>query len=255
MHARNTCLVGVLFAVVLGLLTSRAGALDIGAHKCAFDPNSSLLLLLQIAPIPLSPSGSLDIDCGVVDPNSGKAACTCVLQSIDPLSIPSIGFVCLTPSGACPAGEIDCDGGNGLDVDLESNHNIGVCTGNADCFSQCTSYCSTLEPEKSFFSSGCEGFCAGGVSDGLACFADSGCLGGACNGGDSVDPNTLLPPHGNICGCDCLEVDGAASASGGLQCNLGTRIVVETASPCDAEDVTIDLGTRCIPMTTETVEL
>ena len=74
MHCRNTYLVGVVFALVLGLLTSRAGALEIGVHKCVFDPNSTLELRLQAFPLPIPMRGSLDIDCGVVDPNSLKAA-------------------------------------------------------------------------------------------------------------------------------------------------------------------------------------
>ena len=105
------------------------------------DAGSELVLLTQAFPIQLGLSGSLDIDCGLVDPNTGKAACSCDLQSIDPIAIPSIGFTCLTPEAGCPPGEIDCDGGNDLDVDVTSDHNIGACTSNADCASQCVTFC------------------------------------------------------------------------------------------------------------------
>ena len=60
-------------------------------------------------------------------------------------------------------------------------------------------------------------------------------------------------PHGNVCGCSCLDVGGAPSAVGGLQCNAGAVINVELASPCDGADVLIAVGTRCIPLTTEAV--
>ena len=34
-------------------------------------------------------------------------------------------------------------------------------------------------------------------------------------------------------------------------CHAGIRIVVETSAPCDAMDVTIDVPTKCVPLSTE----
>ncbi len=41
-----------------------------------------------------------------------------VLEIVNPLFPPGIGTVCVSalPPGSCPLGEIDCDGGNDLDV-------------------------------------------------------------------------------------------------------------------------------------------
>lgn len=215
----------------------------IGAHKCVMDsPASSILIQTQALPLPpFNPVGAVDIDCGTVDPITGKAPCTCELQDLVPIEIVGIGFVCFTQGSAgCDVGEIDCDGGNALDVTMDSDHNIGACTGNPDCAGQCAAYCA---PD-SVFNSGCEGFCDGGVRNGLPCAADSECPGGSCPGKDGL-------PHGNICGCDCLAIGGAPSGPGAMQCNLDVNIDVETAGPCGDGDVLIAVGERCIPLTTE----
>jgi len=220
-------------------------------HKCVFDdPNNleALLLDTQISPIPFPLSGSLDINCGTeVDPNTGKAPCDCTLQDIDPLNIPTLGFVCLVPAPGCSAGEIDCDGGNVLDTNAASDHNVGACTGNADCIAQCASHCGAATVSDT----GCEGFCEFGARDGLPCTQDdddpndpaAGCPDGSCAGDDGV-------PHGNICGCHCTSVAGAPSDPGDIACEMGTSITVETAGPCDGTDETINIGTACIPITT-----
>jgi cysteine-rich repeat protein len=220
------------------------GPLDVGGHKCVFDPNNSAIQIatqaLPLAPIP--PGGAMDIDCGVVDPNTGKAVCDCTLQFLDPLELIGIGFICFTPGAGCPSGEIDCDGGNPLDVTMDSDHNIGACTGNPDCAAQCTAHCSGMGA--TLFFSGCGGFCLGGTNNGLPCTDDSQCPGGSCPGKDGL-------PHGNECQCDCKDVGGVASGVGALQCNLPANINVEIAAPCGDGDVLIAVGTRCIPLTTE----
>ena len=128
------------------------------------------------------------------------------------MNIPGIGFVCIDPAPGCASGEIDCDGGNALDTDLFSNHNFGSCASNAACQASCASACTTFNLG-TLFDSGCEGFCEGGTRDNLSCLYDSECPGGSCNGGDSLNGTTL--PHGNICGCACIDVGGAASTAGG----------------------------------------
>jgi hypothetical protein len=62
-------------------------------------------------------SGSLDIQCGQVDGLTGRAPCTCSLAA--PLVASDLLNICLLPTGeSCATGEIDCDGGDALDVDL-----------------------------------------------------------------------------------------------------------------------------------------
>jgi cysteine-rich repeat protein len=220
----------------------------IGDHKCVFDPGSSTVQISTQA-LPLPPyvaTGAIDVVCGGVDPVTGKAPCDCPLQFFDPINIIGIGFICFTPGGPCPTGEIDCDGGNALDVDMDSNHNIGACSSNPDCASQCAGHCGGLAPPHSLFFSGCEGFCLGGARDGLGCTDDSDCPGGSCPGKD-------LLPHGNICQCDCILVDYLPSGPGGLQCSLSANIDVEINPPCGDGDILIAVGTRCIPLTTELV--
>jgi hypothetical protein len=217
----------------------------VGNHKCVLDPSaSSIRVITQALPLaPVAATGAIDINCGTTA-SSGKASCDCELQQIDPFELAGIGFICLTPGEPCPSGEIDCDGGNALDVTMDSDHNIGQCDGNPDCEAQCTDHCAAQDD--AIFNSGCEGFCIGGQRDELACTDDSDCPGGSCPGKDGL-------PHGNLCGCDCINVGGAASGPGGLQCNVSTNIDVELGSPCGDGDVLIAVGTRCVAMTSQTV--
>ncbi len=221
----------------------------IGEHKCVFDNSgpapgaSTVQITTQALPLPpYTAVGAIDISCGAVAPETGKASCDCSLQSFNPIEIIGIGFICFTPGAPCPAGEIDCDGGNGLDVTMDSDHNIGACTGNPDCAAQCAAYCDPIFA----FNSGCEGFCVGGANDNLPCTDDSDCPDGSCPGKDGN-------PHGNICGCDCLGIGGNPSVAGGLQCNLSVNINVEIAGPCGDGDILIAVGTRCLPLTTEAI--
>jgi hypothetical protein len=216
-----------------------------GGPKCVIDPSSSSLrIVTQTVPLPpLAPSGAIDINCGSEDPGTGKAACDCELQLLDPILISAIGFICFTPgdpNDPCQTGEIDCDGGNALDVDMQSDHSIGICTGNVECAAQCAAYCAPAQ----VFNSACESFCVGGPNDRNPCTDDSDCPGGSCPG---------TPPHGPTCQCDCVMIDGGPSDPGGLQCNVSANIDVEIAVPCGDGDVLIAAGQRCIPLTTETV--
>jgi hypothetical protein len=223
------------------------GARPIGSHKCVMASDSwedsSMLISWQASTLPpFSISGSLDISCGATDPWTGKAVCECTLQEFEPVELVGIGFFCFTPGSGCPAGEIDCDGGNAFDVSMESDHNIGSCTDNPDCAAQCTAQCAGLGMQ--VFDSGCEGFCEAGALDGQPCTVESECPGGACNGKNGL-------PHGNICQCGCIDIGGSPSRPGGLQCNLNLNFDIETGLPCGDGDVLIAFGTRCIPLSSE----
>src|SRR5262249_8081015 len=59
------------------------------------------------------------------------------------------------------------------------------------------------------------------------------------------------------CTCQCQKTDlGPLTEPGGMTCNLGTHLVVEQliGDPCDGNDILVDVGTGCIPMTTDTAE-
>lgn len=58
-------------------------------------------------PIPLEfgLAGSIDLAAGP----TGQA--TCAVQTLSPVNIPSIGFVCITPGGPCPVGARHCGPG------------------------------------------------------------------------------------------------------------------------------------------------
>ncbi len=214
----------------------------IGSHKCVLDGElSSIHLMGYFALPPFPANGAIDISCASTAPD-GKATCDCGLQFLDPIYMIGIGLFCFSPGVPCPSGEIDCDGGNALDATMDSDHNIGACTSNPDCAAQCTVHCA---PDQ-VFDSACEEFCVGGANDTLPCTHDSDCPAGHCPGKDSL-------PHGNICGCDCLAVGGASSRPGGLQCNLSVNIDIEVDPPCGDGDVLMVLGTRCFPLTTETI--
>jgi hypothetical protein len=237
---------------------SCSGAPPIGSHKCDFvvtteapdlvDPNvdSTVTIITQALPLPaFRATGAVDIDCGGEGEN-GKAPCECLFQSFDPIDITGIGFICFTAATeSCPVGEIDCDGGNPLDVDMDSDHNIGACTSSADCETQCAAHCGGLAGIGTYaaFNEACEGFCENSTNPGAPCSTDTDCPGGSCPGPD----NTSGHP---ACNCDCNAVGGAASAAGTLQCNLGVEINVEVNPPCGDGDILIAVGTRCIPLTT-----
>ena len=220
-------------------------AINLGTHTCTLGAGTALNLGTQALPLNLSPTGTIDIACGTTTPD-GKAACTCDITSISTLVIPAIGDVCVNPV-TCPAGEIDCDGGNSLDVDVIANHNIGACTDDADCSADCDAECASLGATYDKIAYGCEGFCQGGANDNDPCTLDSQCTGGSCTGADPV-------AHGGSCQCTCQGTGlGGASAPGSLSCNVGTQIDVELPSDGDCLDAnTITLAPICGAVTSTT---
>jgi hypothetical protein len=223
---------------------------SIGDHKCTLDAGSSLSLHSALPLPPLAASGAIDFSCGAVDGGTGKAPCDCSVQApgFGPLSIAGLFWACVKPavSGTCPTGEIDCDGGNVLGLDMNGARNIGACTSNADCAATCAASCA---PD-AVFTAQCEGFCTEGTE--MACTTDAQCGGageGSCNGPDGVG-------LGNICDCTCLDdATGGASSAGDLKCQLAFNLTVESipgnGMACDGADVTINVGDTCAPLSTQ----
>lgn len=222
--------------------------INLVAHTCNLDGSaSSIVLATQAFTLPpFSATGTLEFSCG--DPDmSGAAACTCSVINLAPIVIAAIGDVCVNPSGPCPLGSIDCDGGDPLDINMTADHNIGTCTDNTACLASCTSFCSGLGATYSPLLYGCEGFCLQGTNHNLACTGDSQCPGGSCVGAEP-------PTHGGTCNCACGGTElGGASAAGTLSCNLGVQIDVELPTDGDCLDAdTIKLPSLCGPITTAT---
>lgn len=221
-----------------------AGPLVIGQHQCTLNPDTSATFFdtTQFGLI-LPLEGEVTFDCGTVDPATQTAACSCGIDTIDPVEVNGLGWACISSAPGCAPGMIDCDGGTPLDQEINARHNIGTCINNGDCASQCHAFCGSAN----VYESGCEGFCRGGANDGLACTGDLHCNGGTCNGPDRVF-------NGRICECQCLTVGGNPSRPGGLRCNLGVHIEVEANRPCGDGDVILDVGSQCVPFTTEFTE-
>jgi len=249
----------------------------ISSDECASgggfcDPVSGLVITTQLFPLSVALNGSLDIECGDVNPDTGTAPCECKIQEIDPVEVAGLGLLCLDqlrPDQACDPGEIDCGGGSALDTRVVTNHNIGACTGPFNCRSKCAIHCLTNGLGQPL-DHGCEGFCDGGPSNSQTCSADTDCPDGSCSGSDGL-------PHGSICGCSCVEVGGGPSRPGGLQCAVGVSIALDSSleGPCGpqcsgganhlqgcaqatdcpggacVDDTLVVIGRRCIPVTTE----
>ncbi len=256
-----------------------------GDHECVFTGDTgSLITVVTFAAIPLPATGAVDVLCGANTPDAnGKCACDGAFQFVDPLPLTGIGTVCLIPepAGTCPQGDIDCDGGNDQDVDLEQDHNIGDCEDNADCEAQCTAYCAGgaggtggaggaggaggvggaggtggaggAGPGEVPASFGCEGFCS---VAGTPCIDETECgADDTCVGGDPVE-------HQGVCNCQCLTLgDGVPDGAGDAQLNIGFGINVllnegewgPDGEPCTADDVpSITLPPVCAPFTTTT---
>jgi hypothetical protein len=223
----------------------------LGSNVCTLDSpadKSKSLLLLQTAALPLSlvPTGTYSIDCGAPDAD-GIAECSCTLLEFGAVVIPAIGDVCINPAPGCAPGHIDCNGGAPSDVVLDADHNIGTCTSNADCATQCDAHCAGLGQGYVRQSFGCEGYCQGGDHDETECTMDSECTGGQCPGGEPV-------AHFQTCNCVCAGSDvGDAAVAGGLTCNLGTQINVELPSNGHCGDTaTIQLAPVCGGVSSET---
>lgn len=197
--------------------------------------------------------GQVTVECGQIDPVTGKDACACNVLNLEPVNLsPLIGWACFGPA-LCSAGEIDCNGGEPLDTELIQDHRIGNCgltfpaIGNSECADQCASYCDGLPGSFTVYDSSCEGYCQGGANADETCTFDVDCPGGTCAGGEPV-------AHGNKCNCQCLQVGGGASRASGFTCDLGVRITIENNLPCDGLDVRTVWGDVCIPLTTETAK-
>jgi hypothetical protein len=212
---------------------------------CSGNVNSGVALYAAAFPVPLSfgLGGTAKIDCGTPD-ETGKTQCTCDIATADPISIPSVGFVCIMPAPTpCPSNDLYCDGGPPVGLSVRSDGNIGACTSNAACETACDAHCAAINSER--VSAGCTGFCTAGSMK--TCNLDKDCLpdDGACNGPDPVGTKN------DICQCGCANASaGDPSRPGDFKCNLGANLVVEAHAPCDGTDVTINVGSACIPLTT-----
>jgi hypothetical protein len=232
--------------------------------RCA--PLASIELTTQaIHKLTFPLAGHTATDCGVVDPNTGVATCQCMLLDVEPVEIGPIGFVCFETFPDCPAGLIDCDGGTPMDVEMISDHDIGLTlqdpnlldlgiycgfsdpnsgTANQQCEAACEVYCAGLPGNYSLFVSDCEGFCQGGENENQICDFDEDCPGSSCAGKDPVT-------HRWKCHCQCAQVGGNPSGPGGMYCQTGTSVVVEAEEPCDGLDITSVVGRRCALVSTE----
>jgi hypothetical protein len=228
------------------------GSCGVIMHKCVLDTTncspatnplcgSKIVIHLGALPVPLQFGLVGALDLGTV----GNVA-TCDIQALNPINIPSIGFVCLSAGSPCPAGVRWCGPGPGppLGVDFQSDGNIGACTSNAACQTACATSCGVGKTALGQ----CTGFCTAG--DQSACTSDAACLtppkGGACNGPDPIGGS------GNICQCNCINgAAHGASDPGDFLCQLSQHLVVESAAPCDGTGIIVDAGSTCLPVTTE----
>jgi cysteine-rich repeat protein len=226
--------------------------ITLGIHQCR--PAAASVLSYYDSPTaqPIDSAivdGILEMDCGQVDELTGRSICTCELTA--PLMATGLLTICLNPTGeSCAAGEIDCDGGDPLDVSLTSEHDIGSCSGHGDCATQCDSHCAGLGAEA--VEARCEGYCVGGANNGMSCTGGSACPGGNCFG---WTPNGNTVMHPDVCGCHCREVGGSAGSSGALACQVAVELVVEQFPPCGDGDDFLRLGRQCLQLTSEQTEV
>jgi hypothetical protein len=222
---------------------------------CVLDGATSALVLWTAAlgalpPLPVN--GTISLACGISGPD-GVAACACDVGAFAPVIIPAIGDICLSASDPCPAGKIDCDGGEPMDIDVRAVHVTSVataCTGNGACDASCLTYCAGLGASSTEVQHGCEGFCLGGTNDDAACTLPSDCPGGLCIGSSDASPSP--PQHPGRCNCTCAGTSGV-SAAGAFACNLGIQLSVELPTDGDCTDAdTIQLRPFCMPLTTAT---
>jgi hypothetical protein len=227
------------------------GTCGILMHKCVLGggiANSYVKIYSAAFPVPISfDSSGSSIDVG----GSGGAA-GCRVQNFNPINVASIGTICIQPASGCPGGARYCGpgapgSGPAFGIDYLSDGNVGACSSNAACIAACITQCPIEYAGHSIGAAGCVGYCTKGTQQ--ACTTDAQCaaLGqGSCNGPDNPGANA------NTCQCGC--VDPAAfggSDPGDLQCQLGARLTVESAPPCDGTDTLINVGDACIPLTTQ----
>ena len=219
-------------------------------HQCDLASGSHLEINAQAFPLSVNMNGTLRFGLGGLGGANGIAPATCEIDHIDPINIPSIGFVCVQPASGCDLGQADCNAGTALGVDLRANGNVGACasptTGNADCANTCATFCAGTG--RNYLSSGCTARCSDSER---VCTDDDTCANvdeGSCNGPDPVQDSQK-----NICQCQCINLGaGAPGGAGELQCQLGANINVENNAPCGDGDIKVAIGRTCIPLTTAT---
>jgi hypothetical protein len=221
-------------------------------HTCTLAMGSDINIYSAAFPVALffSSAGSVINVGGVGDVGS------CSIQTFNPIFIVGIGFVCIAPATGCEAGIRYCgpgDPGSGppLGVDVESDGNIGSCSGDTGCATACDAACPTTFGAGFIqLNSGCTGYCTGETPPDMACTSDAECGdadNGSCNGPDNAGEAMK-----NICQCTCINDDAfGGSDPGDLQCNLGADLTVEMQSPCNGTDILINVGQACIPVTTQ----
>jgi hypothetical protein len=198
-------------------------------------------------PVPLTfgLSGSLAIG------TAGNIA-TCQVQAINPVDIPAIGFVCISPGASCAPGVRYCGpgapaSGPPLGVAIGSDGNGGSCASNAACQANAVALCAgQFGPGFTVLTAQCTGQCSGSTPQ--ACTTDADCqpANGTCNGPDPVGGQA------GKCQVTCINQTAHGSSDpGDTQCNLGLDVTVESAGPCDGTDIVIDVGQLCIPLTTQ----
>ncbi len=119
----------------------------------------------------------------------------------------------------------------------------------------CDLYCSSLGPDFVQHDSGCEGFCQAesGPKTGASCTVNSDCCVGTCTlDSAACAGGSLPPPESHTCGCECIAQGvGPPSRPGTLRCELGLQVWIESAGPCDEQDISIVTEPACFPFTTE----
>jgi hypothetical protein len=257
------------------------------AFLARVDPNATDPAYADLNPtITFALNGGLRINCGSIDPNTGKAPCTCALKGSIQLEIGQLTTACLQPldPNNCAIGQVDCDGdATGLSVSVISDHDIGddvagqggppfgpfgyfcgllhpAVDANDECDAMCEYYCANLPGNYTKLLSGCEGFCRGGVLDGERCELSLDAPGQDCEGptleqsGFCVGSATHPVFHHETCGCGCIELGGGPSPEGALVCQvpiLTTQIL--PGETCGVHAPFVIQGRQCVPFTTEKI--
>lgn len=226
-----------------------AKSCDMPEHLCVLGPGSDMKIHIAAVSLPINVAlagSSMRI-------GANGAASTCAVENFTPFNILGIGVVCVTPGTACPDGSRFCGpgapgAGPSQGVQIASDGSIGACAGNTNCASLCDTQCASA-PSFKRLASGCTDYCTGTAPADMVCSSDAQCAAagnGTCNGKD--DPSLT---HANICQCSCVNHATGGSDPGDLRCNLGADVRIESGPPCDRVDVLVDLGNRCMPLSTQ----
>ncbi len=225
---------------------------EVFSSTCNLSADSELNLNTGLIVFPLEPTAQLTVECteqgATTSGLAGDFACECKVDNFDAVNIPGIGDVCIEPFAPCETRVASCEGGTGVDVTIDADHNIGQCTGTANCESLCDARCDGLGAGFFRQASTCEDFCLGGSNDGATCGVDTDCPGGSCGGRDGGT-------DGQICECVCARPGGGDPAgAGALACGLGVSISVELDNDqiCGNVPPSIVLAPLCGELTTGT---